>query len=214
MRCAVVTERLSRGGRAAARPWNHLARAGSRRNRGDSEARRSAPPARQLPCLANRHTAMAGAGRAARALGFEVMRPTGRDVPARRGTPGAVSPKPGCPSRAGRPLCVVASGRRRSRCAGTGRGGRNQEFALGAAAIVRDRRRILASIGTDGIDGPTDAAGAIVDATTDARARRCGSLHRGGARRPTTAYPLLAQLGDLVRCGPDRAPMSAMSTSC
>ena len=64
---------------------------------------------------------------------------------------------------------------------GTGKGGRNQEFALAMArALARARRRRVAaaSIGTDGIDGPTDAAGAIVDSTTFARGQS------GRHRRP------------------------------
>lgn len=82
---------------------------------------------------------------------------------------------------------------------GAGRGGRNQElalaFALGAAGVSD---LSLAAIGTDGRDGPTDAAGAIVDGTT---------LLRGGPDAATAlarhdAYPYLDGAGDLVRTGP------------
>src|SRR5207237_1548131 len=65
------------------------------------------------------------------------------------------------------PLCLVASGETTVRIEGSaGLGGRNQEFALAAAADLGSfGASALASIGTDGIDGPTDAAGAIVDST-------------------------------------------------
>jgi hydroxypyruvate reductase len=81
-------------------------------------------------------------------------------------------------------------------------GGRNQEFALAAAAELAscDRPVLLASIGTDGIDGPTDAAGAIVDSTTLARARAMG-LDSAMAFANNDAYHFFEPLGDLVRWG-------------
>ncbi len=153
----------------------------------------------QYHVLANRHTAMAGAGQAARALGFEVITRSAvtagdaREAGRRFAEEGLASP-------GRRPLCLVASGETTVRVRGTGRGGRNQEFALGAAAMLRDRGALVASLGTDGIDGPTDAAGAIVDGTTERRARLAG-LSIEAALENNDAYPLLAQLGDLVRWG-------------
>ena len=75
-----------------------------------------------------------------------------------------------------RPLCVLAAGETTVRVTGKGLGGRNQEFALASAAAMGSvgRAALLASIGTDGIDGPTDAAGALVDSTTMIRAERAG----------------------------------------
>ena len=75
-----------------------------------------------------------------------------------------------------RPACIVSSGETTVRVTGDGKGGRNQEFALACAAALAalGAPAMLASVGTDGIDGPTDAAGAIVDATT---------LDRGARRR-------------------------------
>jgi hydroxypyruvate reductase len=89
---------------------------------------------------------------------------------------------------------------------GTGRGGRNQEFALGALPAIeaiasRPKSVVLASVGTDGIDGPTDAAGAVIDLTTSARAR-AGGLHPDAALALNDAYPFFAALGDLIRWGP------------
>jgi glycerate 2-kinase len=104
----------------------------------------------------------------------------------------------------GRPLCVVASGETTVTLplsGQAGKGGRNQEFALAASAGLRDLGAcVLASVGTDGIDGPTDAAGAIVDSTTLARASEKG-LSAEMALRAHDAYPLFRALGDLVVTG-------------
>src|SRR5262245_19548652 len=75
-----------------------------------------------------------------------------------------------------RPACIVASGETTVHVTGHGRGGRNQEFALAAAEPLarQTAMMVVGSAGTDGIDGPTDAAGAIVDPTTVSRARDAG----------------------------------------
>ena len=87
---------------------------------------------------------------------------------------------------------------------GAGRGGRNQEFALAAAdgAAAADAPLALASVGTDGIDGPTDAAGAIVDSTTMARAAAAGLAPERSSRHDNDAYTFFDALGDLIRTGP------------
>jgi glycerate-2-kinase len=73
------------------------------------------------------------------------------------------------------PLCLLGGGETTVVVKGTGVGGRNQELALAAALVLEDSAGItIASVGTDGIDGPTDAAGAIVDGTTVARGRAAG----------------------------------------
>jgi hydroxypyruvate reductase len=85
---------------------------------------------------------------------------------------------------------------------GGGRGGRNQEVALGAAVDLEDAPGVLVmSIGTDGVDGPTDAAGAIATGSTIARARRLG-LDAADHLGRNDAYPFFDALGDLVRTGP------------
>ncbi len=102
-----------------------------------------------------------------------------------------------------RPLCVISAGETTVTVKGNGKGGRNQEFAL---ALIDSLQALgssvaAASIGTDGIDGPTDAAGAIVDSTTAARA----SAHALEPRRylhDNNAYAFFDRLGDLVRTGP------------
>ncbi|MGH9347976.1 MAG: MOFRL family protein, partial [Vicinamibacterales bacterium] len=86
---------------------------------------------------------------------------------------------------------------------GRGTGGRNQELAL---ALVRrlaswDVPVVAASVGTDGIDGPTDAAGAIVDETTLARAAAAG-LQPDAYLDDNNSYAFFLALGDLIRLGP------------
>ncbi len=82
-----------------------------------------------------------------------------------------------------------------------GTGGRNQQFALHCARLIRGRPIAVLSCGTDGIDGNSPAAGAIVDGTTCARARRAG-LDLGEHLRRCDANALLHALGDTVITGP------------
>jgi hydroxypyruvate reductase len=101
-----------------------------------------------------------------------------------------------------RPVCVISSGETTVRVRGSGRGGRNQEFALAAVDLVAALGTVVAaSIGTDGIDGPTDAAGAVVDSTTRIRARASG-LDPVDFLRDNNAYAFFAALGDLIHTGP------------
>jgi hydroxypyruvate reductase len=82
------------------------------------------------------------------------------------------------------------------------RGGRCQEFALAAAAGIAGLRDVVvASLGTDGTDGPTDAAGAFADGTTCARARGAG-LDPRRHLEGHASYGLFDRLGDLIRTGP------------
>ena len=85
---------------------------------------------------------------------------------------------------------------------GRGRGGRNQEVALAAAIELRGLEGVcLAALGTDGIDGPTDAAGALIDGTTVDQALAAG-LDPSAALAENDAYALLAATGDLLVTGP------------
>ena len=110
-------------------------------------------------------------------------------------------------ARLPRPACIVSAGETTVEVKGDGRGGRNQEFALAAAPVLGELfdRAALASVGTDGVDGPTDAAGAIVDTTTLARAGAEGMTALRRHLDRNDAYPFLDRLGDLVRLGPTRA---------
>jgi hydroxypyruvate reductase len=87
---------------------------------------------------------------------------------------------------------------------GHGKGGRNQEFALAAALDLRGMEGVLlASVGSDGSDGPTDAAGAWADGQTVARAVALGLNARDFLARHD-AYNFFAPLKDLVITGPTR----------
>lgn len=100
-------------------------------------------------------------------------------------------------------VCVLSSGETTVRVTGSGRGGRNQEFVLALAETIAhaDRELVVASIGTDGIDGPTDAAGALVDRTTQVRAGQHG-LTPAAILADNNAYDFFAILGDLIHLGP------------
>lgn len=100
------------------------------------------------------------------------------------------------------PACLIAGGETTVTVRGTGKGGRNQELALAAALdLAGAPRLVLLSGGTDGTDGPTDAAGAIVDGETVARAESAG-LNARAALMANDSYPLLDATGDLLRTGP------------
>ncbi len=103
-----------------------------------------------------------------------------------------------------RPACVISSGETTVRVEGTGRGGRNQEFALALVEPLRNARlsATVISVGTDGVDGPTDAAGAIVDHSTWDRARRAGAPDPRVCLMNHDSYRFFHSLGDLVVIGP------------
>ena len=102
-----------------------------------------------------------------------------------------------------RPLCVISSGETTVSVRGAGRGGRNQEFALAMAPLLHmlGAHVAAASVGTDGIDGPTDAAGAIVDSTTSQRAQAEG-LVAVEFLDDNNTYVFFERLGDLIKTGP------------
>lgn len=100
------------------------------------------------------------------------------------------------------PACVVAAGETTVTVRGEGRGGRNQELALGAAVELDGvDGALVASLGTDGIDGPTDAAGALATGTTARRAHVRG-LDPADHLARNDAYPFFNTLDDLLITGP------------
>jgi hydroxypyruvate reductase len=103
-----------------------------------------------------------------------------------------------------RPVCVIASGETTVTVTGKGKGGRNQEFSLAMAQSLSmlGPRVAAASIGTDGIDGPTDAAGAIVDPTTFERAAAAGLAAPEDYLTDNNTYEFFNRIGDLIRTGP------------
>ena len=100
------------------------------------------------------------------------------------------------------PACVLSGGETTVTIKGAGKGGRNQEFALAAALGIQDLEdTVILSGGTDGTDGPTDAAGAVADGTTVQRAREAG-MDATEHLENNDAYPFFQKLGDLLMTGP------------
>lgn len=106
----------------------------------------------------------------------------------------------GRPSKA--PTCLISGGETTVAIKGEGKGGRNQEFALAAAIDIQDLPGVcILSAGTDGTDGPTDAAGALCDNTTIARAIKQG-LDANDFLNRNDSYHFFEPLGDLIKTGP------------
>lgn len=100
------------------------------------------------------------------------------------------------------PACLVWGGETTVTVRGHGRGGRNQELALAAALALEGLPGVaLMALATDGTDGPTDAAGALVDGTTIGAARSLG-LDPVAALANNDSYSLLAAVGALMLTGP------------
>ncbi len=187
---AAVVERLKRGAEGALPETPHT---------GDRRLRRST-----ARVIGPQRGAIEGAERAARRLGYHVLIVREAITGEARETAVAhvnrvAADAAGLP----RPLCIISSGETTVTVRGRGRGGRNQEFALAMAdalAVLGDRVA-GASIGTDGIDGPTDAAGAIVDSSTLLRARAAGLEPRAFLDDNNT-YAFFERLEDLIKTGP------------
>jgi len=100
------------------------------------------------------------------------------------------------------PIAFICGGETTVTVRGGGKGGRNQELALAASTKISNQAHVLmASFGTDGVDGPTDAAGAVVDHTTIERAENMG-LRADDYLLDNDSYTFFKKLGDLIICGP------------
>ncbi|MFQ5638149.1 MAG: glycerate kinase [bacterium] len=100
------------------------------------------------------------------------------------------------------PACVISGGETTVTIRGHGKGGRNQEFALAAAIGIDGLENVvILSAGTDGTDGPTDAAGALCDGKTACRAKQEGRSP-GEHLTENNAYAFFEALGDLLITGP------------
>lgn len=101
-----------------------------------------------------------------------------------------------------RPFCLLAGGETTVTVRGSGLGGRNQELALSAAMELSGVENVmLISIATDGEDGPTDAAGAVVTGESAARAKQLG-MDASDFLSRNDAYSFFSQLDDLIKTGP------------
>ena len=185
----------------------------------DARLRRS-----EARIIGGRLTAVAGAAQAARSRGYHVRVLDRPIVGEARDAARSFAEDVGVALETlSRPACVIGAGETTVHVKGNGLGGRNQEFALALvlAGLTRpalhtgepalhtgeDRHAsaphaiAAASVGTDGIDGPTDAAGAIVDSTTldRAAAQRLDAAH---FLDNNDSYHFFSALDDLVRPGP------------
>jgi glycerate 2-kinase len=154
--------------------------------------------------IGGRRDAMDGAVREAEARGYHVIRVDDAVVgDARTAGPSHLRACLAMAASVGRPACIVSSGETTVRVVGDGKGGRNQEFALACAPVLASLgiAAAVASVGTDGIDGPTDAAGAIADHTTLERALAL-RLQPDTFLDRNDAYHFFAPLGDLITTGP------------
>ena len=153
--------------------------------------------------VGNRRTAIAGAGREAEARGYMVaILPEVIAGEAREAGAAFLAASLRIAAGSSRPLCVIGAGETTVTVVGDGCGGRNQEFVLGALpAVDIHASMVIASVGTDGVDGPTDAAGALVDTTTAARAAAAGVSGILALAR-NDAYRFFDTLHDLIRWGP------------
>jgi hydroxypyruvate reductase len=96
------------------------------------------------------------------------------------------------------PACLITGGETTVTLKGSGLGGRNQEFVLAAALDIAGlERTVVFSAGTDGTDGPTDAAGAVADGDTLRRNPEAARYLAGN-----DSYHYFESLGDLVMTGP------------
>lgn len=102
----------------------------------------------------------------------------------------------------GRSLAFLAGGETVVRLTGSGLGGRNQELALAAApGIAGMKDTVVFSVGSDGTDGPTDAAGGMVDGQTEEKLTKAGlSVHQ--VLGDNDAYHALERVGGLIHTGP------------
>lgn len=100
------------------------------------------------------------------------------------------------------PFCLIAGGETTVTIEGNGKGGRNQELALAAVNELAGLRNVmLIALGTDGDDGPTDAAGAVVTGDSAQRAEALG-LRAADYLSRNDAYPFFDALDDLIKTGP------------
>jgi len=101
-----------------------------------------------------------------------------------------------------RPVIILAGGETTVEVSGRGKGGRNQELVLSASASIKGGRGVaVASIGTDGIDGPTDATGAIVDGSTFQRGLDLG-VNPEDMLRENDSYRFFQKVGGHIVTGP------------
>jgi hydroxypyruvate reductase len=99
------------------------------------------------------------------------------------------------------PVCLISGGEVTVKVANGGIGGRNQQFAVACVEKIAGENITVLSAGTDGVDGNSSAAGAIVDGSTAERARVRGQDARAALDK-FDAFPFFSALGDAIETGP------------
>ena len=151
--------------------------------------------------IANNQTALAALEAAARARGLAVTR-LAEPLRGEARVVGAEFARRALELRCGRAQLLIAGGETTVTVRGDGRGGRCQELALAAAlALAGERGIALLAAGSDGSDGPTDAAGAFADGDTIARGR-AADADAVLALANNDAYGFFVREGGLLRTGP------------
>ena len=111
------------------------------------------------------------------------------------------------------PLAFIAGGETVVKLTGHGKGGRNQELALSAAAGISGMENAAVfSVGSDGTDGPTDAAGGYVDGGTAARLEALG-LSIPAVLAENDAYHALLAVSGLIITGPTGTNVNDLSVA-
>lgn len=109
-----------------------------------------------------------------------------------------------------KPACLLSGGETTVVVRGRGTGGRNMELALSAAMVMKDMENVvMLSAGTDGTDGPTNAAGAFAHASTLGRARALG-MSAAKFLAENNSHGFFRELGDLFITGPTRTNVMDM----
>jgi len=105
-----------------------------------------------------------------------------------------------------RPACIISGGETTVEVTGGGCGGRNQEFVLHCVPHLAELQApgLVASLGTDGTDGPTDAAGAVADNSTLTRSLKYGPAFLKDSLDNNDSHTFFKRLGDLIITGPTR----------
>jgi glycerate 2-kinase len=98
-------------------------------------------------------------------------------------------------------VCLISGGEVTVKVTDGGTGGRNQQFALACAKKIAGENIVVLSAGTDGIDGNSPAAGAVIDGTTIERSKKA-NFDSDKALKTFNAFPLLDALGDTIMTGP------------
>jgi hydroxypyruvate reductase len=160
--------------------------------------------------IAGNAQACTAAARAAKGSGYKTMVLTSRlegDTAAAAGIHMSIAGEIMSKHRPLRPpACIISGGETTVRVRGDGKGGRNQEFVL---QCVRPLARfttpcVVVSLGTDGTDGPTDAAGAVADNLTLSRSMKFGARFPDESIARNDSYGFFERLGDLIITGPTR----------